>query len=77
MHCGLPVPPAQLSGDSQTLDEMTTPHASKHVALEAVAGAELSTLQVNPRNGAKSVPFKRAIRVKLGGSTRDFATPDT
>ena len=69
MHSGHPVPPAHLSGDSQTLDEMTTPHASKTVALEAVAGAELTTLQVTPRNGARSVPFRRAIRVNLGGIT--------
>ena len=45
---------------------MSTPHASKAAALESVDTAELGTLTVNPKNGAKSVPFKRPIRVRLG-----------
>ena len=52
---------------------MSTPHASKAAALESVDTAELGTLTVNPKNGAKSVPFKRPIRVRLGGVTRGAA----
>ena len=52
---------------------MQTPHASKAAALESVASAELTTLAVNPKNGAKSVSFKRPIRVRLGGVTRGLS----
>ena len=52
---------------------MLTPHASKAAALLSVDTAELGTLAVNPKNGAKSVPFKRPIRVRLGGVTRNVA----
>ena len=52
---------------------MQTPHASKAAALESVASTELTTLAVNPKNGAKSVPFKRPVRVRLGGVTRSAA----
>ena len=44
-----------------------TPQAHKAAAREFVQTAELTTLQVNPKNGAKSIPFKRPIRVRLGG----------
>jgi len=50
-----------------------TPQAHKAAAREFVRTAELATLQVNPRNGAKSIPFKRPIRVRLGGRSRDLA----
>ena len=50
-----------------------TPQAHKAAAREFVRTAELTNLQVNPKNGAKSIPFRRPIRVRLGGRTRDFA----
>ena len=50
-----------------------TPQAHKAAAREFVQTAELTQLQVNPKNGAKSIPFKRPIRVRLGGKQRDLA----
>ena len=45
---------------------MATPHVRKAAALQAVDTAELTALQVNPKNGAKSIPFRRPIRARLG-----------
>ena len=81
MHPGAPAIPAVSASQTLTAtttpaaatathsrpEVMSTPHASKAAALESVASAELTTLTVNPKNGAKSVPFKRPIRVRLGG----------
>ena len=43
-----------------------TPHVRKAAATEQLDNAELTALQVNPRNGAKSIPFRRPIRARLG-----------
>ena len=65
-----PVTPSETSA---TAAMEKTPQAHKAAAREFVQTAELTQLQVNLKNGAKSIPFKRPIRVRLGGRTRDFA----
>ena len=50
-----------------------TPHASKAAAVLQIEAAELTALSVNPKNGSKTVPFKRPIRVRFGGKSRDTA----
>jgi len=50
-----------------------TPHCHRAAAREFVNAAELTTLQVNPKNGAKSIAFRRPIRVRMGGRDRDTA----
>ena len=57
------------SETSETMEK--TPQAHKAAAREFVTNAELTTLQVNPKNGAKSIPFRRPIRVRMGGRDRD------
>ncbi len=51
----------------------STPHASKAAAVLQIDAAELTALSVNPKNGSKTIPFKRPIRVRLGGKPRDDA----
>ena len=50
-----------------------TPHCSKSAAVLQIEAAELTALSVNPKNGSKTVPFKRPIRVRFGGKKRDDA----
>ena len=50
-----------------------TPHASKAAAVLQIEAAELTALSVNLKNGSKTVPFKRPIRVRFGGKSRDTA----
>ena len=60
---------------SAQFEEMAeaTPHASKAAAVLQIEAAELTALSVNPKNGSKTVPFKRPIRVRFGGKKRDDA----
>ena len=66
-----PVTPSDTSETTAAMEK--TPQAHKAAAREFVRTAELTNLQVNPKNGAKSIPFKRPIRVRLGGKQRDLA----
>ena len=60
---------------SAQFEEMAeaTPHASKAAAVLQIEAAELTALSVNPRNGSRTVPFKRPIRVRFGGKSRNTA----
>ena len=63
---------AQFEDTSRIMPE-ATPHASKAAAVLQIEAAELTALSVNPKNGSKTVPFKRPIRVRFGRRSRDTA----
>ena len=70
MHTTLAIPVY-----SQPEPEMaeSTAHASKAAAVLQIDAADVTTLTANPKNGSKTVHFKRLIRVTLGGKTRETA----
>ena len=55
-------PASSLTKHSAESMATATPHVRKAAATEQLDNAELTALQVNPRNGAKSIPFRRPIR---------------
>ena len=59
------------TGKTDTATAMSTPHASKPAAVLQIDAAELTALSTNPKNGSKTVPFKRPIRARFGGKTRE------
>ena len=65
-HRETPVTPSETAS-------MSAPNAATAAARAPVDSAELANLQVSPKNGSKTIPFRNPIQMRFGGKHRDMA----